>query len=163
MTAADNRKANLVKLAERFGTLDKLAAETGSSDRHLSQMKNGVRKMGDKVARRFEEKLGLPPGWMDERHGQPKARQGSLATDALVKDFEELPQLLQEHVARMAHDLRALVEGVKPEFRNVISAPPSDPKRYAEWENGIRALIAAQKSVPEAKPARKPEPEKTRG
>ena len=35
---------------------------------HLSQMKNGHREIGDKIARRIEQKLGKDYAWMDLRH-----------------------------------------------------------------------------------------------
>lgn len=35
---------------------------------HLSQMKNGLRNVGAKIARRVEVKLHKPVGWMDHEH-----------------------------------------------------------------------------------------------
>ncbi|MGH8225941.1 MAG: helix-turn-helix transcriptional regulator [Gammaproteobacteria bacterium] len=43
----------------------KLAELTDSSPAHLSQIVNRTHEMGDKVARRIEEKLNMPPGAMD--------------------------------------------------------------------------------------------------
>lgn len=149
MTAMNARKANLLKLIEQHGTLEKLAELTGSSPRHLSQMKNGTRNMGHKVARRIEAKLTLPAGWLDMKHSKSEANfQGVLGAEELLKDFEMLPPLLQDEVSKKARELRQLIEGVKPEYRNAISAPPSEPTRYAEWEGSIKALWSMTNGTP---------------
>jgi hypothetical protein len=43
----------------------------GLNPRHVSQIKNGTRDIGDAVARRIElcHLPPLPPGWMDVQHG----------------------------------------------------------------------------------------------
>lgn len=139
MDATEARQANLLDLERQHGTLEALAEKTESSAAHLSQIKNGTRNMGRDVARRFERKLELPQGWMDTReHG---ATQKLLAAPALVADFEVLPPALQDHVSAIARDLRERVEKIPPHIRKVISAPPKDPARYAEWESSIKALI----------------------
>lgn len=136
------RHANLLTLIKQFGTIEKLAGKTLSAPAHLSQIRNRTRDMGRLVARRFEKQLELPTGWMDTIDHGPSQR--PLDTAALVRDFEVLPAALQEHVSKIAHELRALIEGLTPEMRAVISAPPKDPARYAEWEANIRALIASE-------------------
>lgn len=68
MDATEARRTNLVELIAKNGTIEALAEITGSSANHLSQIKNSERGMGPKVARRFEEKLGLSRGWMDAPH-----------------------------------------------------------------------------------------------
>lgn len=139
MDAHDARRANLLDLIARYGTIEKLAEATGSSASHLSQVKNSERQLGKKVARRIETKLDLPKGWMDNReHG---AVQGSIGAAKLVQDFETLPPLLQDYVAKIASELRERIEKIPEAYRSAISAPPEhDPVRYREWERGIVAL-----------------------
>lgn len=151
MSVIATRKANLLIVLAQFGTLETLAELTASSARHLSQMKNGTRNMGHKVARRIEAKLGLGPGWMDTKHQDTNPAPGGqrqIDTEALVRDFEELPPLLQEAVSKKARELRELIERVSPEYRNAISAPPSDPERYGEWEGSIKALWSLTSGQP---------------
>lgn len=63
------RRANMLMLIGLFGSQKNLAEATGTPDpAHLSQIKNKVRDMGDDVARRFEDRLQKPHGWMDTLH-----------------------------------------------------------------------------------------------
>lgn len=82
----------------------------------------------------YRREAGLP---VDEG-----AIQGKLDTAPLVRDFEALPPALRDFVATQAHDLRQMVESIRPDLRPLISAPPKDRARYKEWEDGIKALVA---------------------
>lgn len=141
MVASEVRRLNLLALEKKYKTLERVAELTESNPAHLSQIKNKNkdRKMGSAVARRFEKKLGLPEGWMDHEHHD--AVQGQLQTGTLLQDFEALPPLLQEYISRKARELRKLIDGIKPEYRLLISSPPQDPEFYREWERGILALF----------------------
>ena len=59
------RRANLIGLLREFRTLQAIATQTDTVAAHLSQIKNGVRNMGDAVARKLERALHKPEGWMD--------------------------------------------------------------------------------------------------
>lgn len=59
-----NRRRNLFKLTRAFGSLEKFQAATGVKASYASQLKHD-RNMGEKVARRIEERLCLADGWMD--------------------------------------------------------------------------------------------------
>ena len=61
------RRANMLALADQHGGLQALADATKTDAKYLSQVKNRWkgRGMGDDVARRIEEALGKPRGWMD--------------------------------------------------------------------------------------------------
>lgn len=61
------RLANMLALAEQYGGLQGLADKTKTDAKYLSQVKNRWqgRGMGDEVARRIEDALGKPRGWMD--------------------------------------------------------------------------------------------------
>lgn len=130
----------MLQLAEKYGSLRELADATDAAPGTLSQIKNETRQMGAKLARQFERKLELPRGWMDTLDHVPA--QGLIEAATLMDDFKRLPPALREHVAKQAHDLRQIIEGVPERLRPLISAPPRDPARYAEWEQGIRELVA---------------------
>lgn len=142
MDATEARKANLLVLERRLGSLEALGAKTDTPPSYLSNIKTDKRNMGRKVARRIEKELELPTGWMDTiDHG---AAQKVIGAAILVADFEALPVALQEHVSKVASDLRKMIDGIPPDLREAISAPPKDPERYAAWEASIRALIASE-------------------
>ena len=64
------RQENLKRLIEKKagGKQVKFAEMADLAVPHVSQMKTGKRAMGDAVARRIEEKIGLPVGYMDTLH-----------------------------------------------------------------------------------------------
>ncbi len=87
------RRANLLKLLERHGTLVQLAEKTHTVPAHLSQVKNGTRAIGDEVARRIEAHLHLGNGWMDVLHDVPA-------------ELPEDERLLLDHYRRAPRDWR---------------------------------------------------------
>ena len=59
------RRGALVALIKTYGSIRALADKTGTDPAHLSQIKNGVREMGEAVARRIENALHLGHGTLD--------------------------------------------------------------------------------------------------
>ncbi len=59
------RRANLLLLIAEAGSAAALAHRAGIDETYLRNIKNAVREMGDELARRIEEKLEMPHGWMD--------------------------------------------------------------------------------------------------
>lgn len=70
------RRENLEVAIKRLGTAAKLAEAAKTSAAYLSQIRNRTpdsksgtpKMMGDAMARRIEEALGEPHGWMDKSH-----------------------------------------------------------------------------------------------
>jgi SOS-response transcriptional repressor LexA len=83
------RRANLAQLEQKFGSLAELErrADGEVTASYLSQVKNGYRDMGSKVARKLEEKLSLGLGWMD---GAPGLN-ALLGVRSGVSNVEEAP------------------------------------------------------------------------
>lgn len=75
------RRDNLLGLIAMFGdgTITAFADRTGTNAAHLSQIKNGVRNMGNRLARKIEVALDKPKGWMDH----PQFRQSEATLDQL--------------------------------------------------------------------------------
>lgn len=67
--AYKTRRANLKKLAEAHGTAAALSRKLGYSSRaFVSELLSGPRPFTETTARRIEEKLKLPAGWLDQKH-----------------------------------------------------------------------------------------------
>lgn len=84
---SDVRRANIRALVEERGGLSKLSRALGyKNPSFLSQMTSATgatREVTERSARRIEEALGLPTGYLDERHDAPTpARQPQ--ADAVV-------------------------------------------------------------------------------
>lgn len=63
--ARTTRRMHLNRLIQESGTQRVFAEKTDLAPAHVSQMVNGTRDMGEKVARQIEEKLGMAPGTLD--------------------------------------------------------------------------------------------------
>lgn len=84
-SAFDIRRTNLRKLMEQWGGPTSLAAKLGHSNgSYMAQLAgpHPTRDVSEKVARDIENKLQLPPGWMDKPH---KGVPGQPDTDALIE------------------------------------------------------------------------------
>lgn len=87
----ENRKANLAKLVEEYGSANKLvdamSARLDPGDKlnpkYLNQILSGFmgerdkkpRDLGDKAAAKIEKALGLPANWMDQDHSSPASNE----------------------------------------------------------------------------------------
>ncbi|QIY81484.1 helix-turn-helix transcriptional regulator [Chromobacterium violaceum] len=87
----DIRRANLNLLIDEFKTIRALADQVETAPNYISEIKNGIRNMGHKLARKIEEKTGKPVGWLDQLHTDPSI--GS-AEPIVAKDLDELAQVV---------------------------------------------------------------------
>ena len=60
------RRANLMRLLTEFRSIEAFSEKTKMNPQHVSQLKNGSRGIGDKVAEKIEKALGLEDGYLDE-------------------------------------------------------------------------------------------------
>lgn len=75
-SAAEIRLENLEKLVAQAGSADALAKAAGMSPEYISQIRNRAidnktgreRNLGNQAARRLENGMGKPIGWMDTIH-----------------------------------------------------------------------------------------------
>jgi plasmid maintenance system antidote protein VapI len=107
------RRLNLAALEKKHGTLEAVAEATGTKAAHLSQIKNGTRGMGDKVARRIEAAIGEGAGWMDLIHSDQAAPQPSPARRKVEDDvFRKLERLWEFLTPATKDELLATAERV---------------------------------------------------
>lgn len=96
------RRENLEVAIKRLGTAAKLAEAAKTSAAYLSQIRNRTpdsksgtpKMMGDAMARRIEEALGEPHGWMDKSHLFQSSERPSAVprTDAFDENVSEADQ-----------------------------------------------------------------------
>jgi hypothetical protein len=114
LTIAEIRRANLELLVAQAGTLDAVAAAGGTTSIYLSQIRNRAldqktkraREMGSAMARRLEDGMKKPMGWMDQHHaidGVTKIRVGQPSAEA---DPRELLSGLSTLLAQVPRDER---------------------------------------------------------
>ncbi len=68
MNQNEIRQLNLNLLISEAGMINELAARTGVGRVYISHCRSGFRNVGDDVARRFEDGMKKPHGWMDVPH-----------------------------------------------------------------------------------------------
>jgi hypothetical protein len=68
-TVEDNRRKNLEVLIAQWGTAVQLASALGhSGSSYLGHLISKRKPFTERTARQFEQKLALPPLWMDKQH-----------------------------------------------------------------------------------------------
>jgi hypothetical protein len=74
---SDTRKARVRELMEkRFGGVQAATARAcGMPTQWISDVFNGRREIGEKAARKIEENVGLPAGWLDKASGRAPAQE----------------------------------------------------------------------------------------
>jgi len=70
METKDIRRINLVELLKNYDSKQAFADSVDMAPAHVSQIISEYRSMGSIIARRIEEKAGLPAGYMDVNHSQ---------------------------------------------------------------------------------------------
>ncbi len=73
MNSKEIRLINLKALITKAGSSAEFSKQSDTATSLISQIisPNPTRNVGDRLARKIEEKLGLTPGWMDTLHSLP--------------------------------------------------------------------------------------------
>lgn len=85
-TAKEIRAANLQLLKQEMGTLTALAKAAETSPAYLGQILNGMRGMGDSLARKLETNCSKPMGWMDQLQVESSGPRTIEEVRALIPD-----------------------------------------------------------------------------
>jgi transcriptional regulator with XRE-family HTH domain len=62
------------RAASDHGMLKRFAEKLGISQAYMSHINTGYKPIGARMARKFEEALSLPDGWMDQLHDEASTR-----------------------------------------------------------------------------------------
>lgn len=97
MSAAEHRRAHLMRLLDECDSMQEAAGKLGVSQPFISQIKSRRRNMGAAAARRIEQRMGYPPGYMDLPPEQAASLQDSISSlsesevvDALLSRIPDL-------------------------------------------------------------------------
>lgn len=114
------RLKNLKLLVANAPSIAAFSRNHGLDQTYISQLLNGYRQIGEKAARKLEDKIGLQPDWLDREAGadqSPLALQDVLLTPrqrAMLRLFDGLTQKQQEELIGWA-------EGKARENREVVN------------------------------------------
>lgn len=112
LTVFESRKLNLIHLLETAGVSGKeFAKRVDMNPGYLSQIlgPKGAKNLGETIARRIEEKLGIERGWMDHQQAQD-------AVDNAIK----LWGVVLEQQMKIAHYLNTLSAKEKSHLEGLI-------------------------------------------
>ncbi len=88
--AVDRRRSNLRMLMRELGR-DDLAERLGCSPSYVSHMCAGNRPVTERAARKYEKRLGKPPGWLDVDHEALSAAESPTVAQELIELLLTLP------------------------------------------------------------------------
>lgn len=109
MESKEIRLNNLLALAGKYGRIVEFCERINMNPSYFSQIKSGKKAIGDDIARKVEEKLGLARGYMDSQQEEDRLQGTPPGTDALATAYsiESLPIPLREQFKRLVFQVAA--------------------------------------------------------
>lgn len=154
MEAKEIRRGNMEALALVEGGLTGLAERAGTSDRLLSQIRNGTRNMGARLARKFEERLGIPHGWMDVEHAPSAAdTSGEIAFSRVEQPMLALYGLAADQQARLLALFDKLTTHQQNEFFKDIEAAVAANEAVLREKGGRLTGVSPERAAEHLPPA----------
>lgn len=134
MEIKEIRLNNLLALSSKYGRIVDFCDRIAMNPSYFSQIKGGKKAIGDDIARKVEEKLGLPRGYMDSAQEEDRLQGKPPANDALATAYsiEAMPAPLREQFKKLVFQVasycsdapRVENNDVQP-FEMTIAAPES--------------------------------------
>ena len=90
---------------------------------YMPQLKSGLKTIGDKIARRSEERLGLPHGFLDIPQDDETMDSDLIA---LARSLQSLPQPLRAPFRQLALQVAALLAREDDEITPEDDAPAAE-------------------------------------
>lgn len=111
MEIREIRLKNFLALSDGYKTKAQFCSAIDMQPSYFSQIKRGDKAIGDDIARKVEEKLGLPRGYMDAArtpNGVAEAG-GTIPSETLGLAYalETLPRNIRDSLSRLIYTLAA--------------------------------------------------------
>lgn len=107
MDVKEIRLNNLLALASTYDQDVEFCKRIEMNPSYLPQLKSKTKTIGDKIARKVEEKLGLPHGYMDVTHGPSEVAPKPPEADVMATAYaiEALPKPLSDQLKRLTFQM----------------------------------------------------------
>ena len=110
MEIKEIRLANLLEQVEIHGRANAFCDIISMNPSYLSQLKGGTKSVGNNLARRIEEKLGLAKGYLDEpKEIEPLVQQGPepphLDSLAIAYTIDTFPSDLRDSLKQLVFNM----------------------------------------------------------
>lgn len=130
------RLHNFLALAAGYETKQDFCQAIGIRPAYFSQVKAGTKAIGDKVARRIEEQLDIPTGFLDKL-------QGTRNTD------EQLPNSQSINLAYLIDDMPPII---RERMRSLILAVAAELGEKSAKQTSVHALsLRSENTTPETR------------
>lgn len=108
METKEIRLTNLLALAAGYKRNSQFCERIGMNPTYFSQVKTGRKSIGDELARRIEQSLGLPRGYLDTPKTD-KQRDGNVPIETLSAAYalEALAPAVRDTITRLIYTLAA--------------------------------------------------------
>lgn len=130
MNQNDIRQLNLETLIYEAGSIVHLAETTGLTRGAIQHYRSGERNIGDNGARRLEEGMGKPEGWMSVSH-IPEGHK--IAAADVHRRLLKLPRMVTSVIA----DVLRLIENQEGESDKLGETSPLNPREGKPKERVI--------------------------
>jgi len=107
MTTKEIRKENFLFLSKDFKFQRQFCEKIGIKDTEFSQIKSGLKPIGTNRARKIEQAMSLPEGYMDQSHAPVGRRESDADTEFLVAAISKLPANSRAHLVRFIFSIAA--------------------------------------------------------
>jgi hypothetical protein len=149
---AEVRLRNLIALTKRYKTKREFCRLVGIDESQHTQLTRRLKSMGNIIARRIEQSLELPEGWMDvDQASEPQSQeQESIIhqdTLGLALTIQQLPADIKTHLIRLVRAVHTHLD------RDDEGAPPA-----GTIDLDLRNVDPRIRDNPETRPAPKAGP-----
>lgn len=156
MDAKEIRAANLRKLITEHGSIANLSQCVDTNPSYISQIlsEKHPATVGDKLARKIEQSLGKPHGWMDREHLDPHTQEQPAADQRLgvnekTATDDYAPEVtLQDaiHALEIAFQRGSLkpdaLKGLVTLLSSMNPAPPTTEEMQVSEQQHIKSIVA---------------------
>ena len=135
------RLRNLLALADKYKKIIDFCQRIEMNPSYFSQIKNGKKSIGDEIARRVEEKLGIPRGYLDVLHDSVTEENKPPEADslAIAYSIEAMPANLKETFKRLVHQfaIHCAVDAAPQLATEKVAVEAFSVQRHISDVNGI--------------------------
>ncbi len=143
METKEIRLINLLTLAKRYGQDVEFCKRIDMNPSYLPQLKARSKSIGDKVARKVEEKLGLERGYMDVVHDVQSLPDAIPAADVMsvAYSIESMPDEVREQFKRLVFQIAAYCSShpaKNADSKNIESFEVTIPQRQTSDDHQVQ-------------------------
>jgi hypothetical protein len=121
------RRANVIRLADGYGRIVDFCEKAGIRPAYYSQIKSRNKALGDDLARRMEENLGLTRGYFDVlQDAGEQSHKVTADTLSIAYAIEGLPDTMKDRIKMLVWSLSTEL-GAQKEKAQAQTSKPAAP------------------------------------